>query len=335
MLKEIQFAEKPKEHGGPSSFQIRLINFLYKKNYKVTFSKSKSTPDLLFIISGTKKYIWILKNKIKRKKIIQRLDGFLWKHKYENVSLFYKLKCEIMNLNMAFIRKFIANHVIYQSQYIKSEWDNKYGALKQNYSIIHNAASDDFFNKQINYSDDLSYKIICVEGVVQSDKLTVSILKKLEQIVKTHQKICKVEVYGDNKFINKNIFDVKLLEFKGQIPRDKLFKIYNEPNLIFFVLEINPPCPNSLIESICSGVPSIGFDTGSYSELSKESGIAIHYNMRLNSLEIPNFQAVDEAIEEMINNYQSFSQNSIEIANHYNIRRMGNDYLNIISKLVK
>ena len=335
MLDEIQFAEEPKEYGGPSSFQIRLINFLYKKNYKISFSKNKTTPNLLFIISGTKKYVWILKNKIKRKKIIQRLDGFLWKHKYENVSFFYKLKCEAINFNMAFIRKFIANHVVYQSQYIKSEWDNKYGTIKKKYSIIHNAASDNFFNKQINYNEVLSYKIICIEGVIQGDKLTVSILKKLEHLVKTHNKIGKVEIYGDNKFINKKIFDDELIEFKGQISRDKIFKVYCEPNLIFFVLEINPPCPNSLIESICSGVPSIGFDTGSYAELSKESGIAIHYNKKLNSLEIPNFEVIDEAIEKMINNYQSFANNSLEIANHYKISRMGNEYLNIISKLVK
>ena len=335
MFKEIQFAEKPKKYGGPSSFQIRLTKFLSKKNYEISYSNNKTKPDLLFIISGTRKYVWIMKNKIKGKKILQRLDGFLWKHKYENVSFFYKLKCEIMNLNMAFIRRFLADHVIYQSQYIKNEWDKKYGKKLKNFSIIHNAASDDFFYKQIKYEVTSNYKIICVEGVVQGDNLTISILKKLENLTKTHFKIDKVEVYGDNNFINKKIFDENLIEFKGQKSRDELSQIYNEPNLIFFVLEINPPCPNSLIESICAGVPSLGFDTGSYAELSRESGIAMHYNKKLNSLDIPNFDVIDIAVDKMINNYENCSRKSIEIADNYNIGKMGCDYLNIISRLIK
>ena len=43
---------------------IFLVIEIYKdNNYKVTSSEDRSKPDLLFIISSTRKYFWIIKNK--------------------------------------------------------------------------------------------------------------------------------------------------------------------------------------------------------------------------------------------------------------------------------
>tara|TARA_B100001063_G_C16713554_1_gene529414 strand:- start:393 stop:1406 length:1014 start_codon:yes stop_codon:yes gene_type:complete len=334
MNENIQFVNKPKPYGGPSSFQIRLINFLTKKNFYVTFSNDKKKPDLLFLISSTKKYLWIISNKIKNKKIIQRLDGFLWKHKKENVSIFFKIKCELMNLNMIFIRKYLADHIVYQSQYLKDEWDLKYGKVRKQFSIIHNAASNDFFRNKINYDDELAFEIICVEGAIQNDKLTLSILKSLEKIAVKNNRISKINVYGDHSFIDLKKFSQCKIEFHGLIPREKVSEIYNKPNLIFFMLEINPPCPNSLIESICAGIPSIGFDTGSYSELSKESGIKIKQNANLEKLLPYDLNLIEEKIEEMIKNYTFHAYKCIEIADYYRVERMGDQYLKIIENLL-
>ena len=71
--------------------------------------------------------------------------------------------------------------------------------------------------------------------------------------------------------------------------------------VIFFLLERNPPCPNSLIESICSGVPSIGLDEGSYVELSGNSGYAINPNL-LNKLDQEGLYCqVENSIQYVVN----------------------------------
>ncbi len=334
MNENIQFVNKPKPYGGPSSFQVRLINYLINKNFQVTFSYEKKKPDLLFLISSTRKYFWIIKNKIKNKKIIQRLDGFLWKHKFENEGFFFKIKCELMNLNMIFIRKYLADHIVYQSQYLKDEWDLKYGKVSKQFSIIHNAASNEFFRKKINFNENLDFEIICVEGSIQNDELTLAILKSLEKIVIKKNKISKINVYGDHSLIDLKKFTEKKIEFHGLISRESVSKIYDKPNLIFFMLEINPPCPNSLIESICAGIPSIGFDTGSYSELSQESGIKIKKSKSRGILSSYNLNLIEEKIEEMIENYTYHAKKCIEISNHYRVERMGDQYLKVIQNLL-
>lgn len=334
MNENIQFVNKPKPFGGPSSFQIRFINYLINKNFQVSFSYEKKKPDLLFLISSTKKYFWIIKNKIKKKKIIQRLDGFLWKHKSENFGFIFRIKCELMNLNMIFIRKYLADHIVYQSQYLKDEWDLKYGKVNKNFSIIHNAASNEFFRNKINFDEKHDFEIICVEGSIQNDELTLSILKSLQNVVIKKNKISKINVYGDHSLIDLSKFNEKKIEFHGLIPRDSVSKIYDKPNLIFFMLEINPPCPNSLIESICAGIPSIGFDTGSYSELSQNSGIKIKKSESREMLLSYNLNLIEKKIDEMIVNYTYHANKCIEIADYYRVERMGDQYLTVIQNLL-
>ena len=51
--------------------------------------------------------------------------------------------------------------------------------------------------------------------------------------------------------------------FRGNIPREDLKSEIKERNRIFF-FETMPPCPNSLIEALCVGIPAVGLDTGSF-----------------------------------------------------------------------
>jgi glycosyltransferase involved in cell wall biosynthesis len=321
--------------GGPSTFISRFSKYLNNRNIKLLFYGSKSKASAVLVISGTKKLAWLIYNKMSGKKIVQRLDGFQWKHKYEKVSFIYYLKCQLINLNMYIIRKYIADHVVYQSAFLEKQWNRDFGMVKSDYSIIHNAADQKFFDvksmrkKNPDKNIEEKYKIICVEGTFQNDQVTQGMLNAIEQNVLQNDKIDIVELYGNNRLLDKSKFNLDILNFKGEVKREEMHKIYLENNLIFFMLEINPPCPNSLIEAICAGIPSISYDTGAFKELIKDSGIAIQYKGDPSKLEFPDYKGIESAISYMIDNYHSFEEKTNLVSENYRIDKMGRKYLNI------
>ena len=56
------------------------------------------------------------------------------------------------------------------------------------------------------------------------------------------------------------------IEWLGVVPGDKI-PYYNRSAHMYFSAELNPPCPNSVIEALACGLPVVGYDTGSLQEL--------------------------------------------------------------------
>ena len=60
-------------------------------------------------------------------------------HKHRTTGLKNFLKSELINLQMNFIRKWIADKVVYQSDYVRQVWDDRYGKINHSL-IIHNGS---------------------------------------------------------------------------------------------------------------------------------------------------------------------------------------------------
>lgn len=326
----IQFLNSPAKIGGPGTFQIGLSECLLAKGHKVDVYPSKYTPDAIFVISGTRRIFWLIKNKILGVKIIQRLDGYYWRSLDDSVNIKIFLKAKIQNLIIIFIRKYLADLVIYQSSYIKNVWEDSYSIIRTKSTIIHNSASDVFFKNQNKQNG--SYRVVCVEGAIQVDKFTNKILEALNQLVLSEMNIDGVDIFGDLEIDIANEFPN--ISFKGLIDRSNVPLVYSKNQVIFFLLERNPPCPNSLIESICSGVPSIGLSEGSYTELSKNSGYAINpvYVNDLKQDEVN--KLIKNRINYIIQNYKDLSQKSIQRSKSFKRNIMCKKYIKHIEMIV-
>ena len=53
------------------------------------------------------------------------------------------IKAQIQNFIISFIRKFLANKIIYQSKYSK-KWENRFGKVLKPNTIIYNSSSSEF-----------------------------------------------------------------------------------------------------------------------------------------------------------------------------------------------
>ena len=329
MLK-ILFMNKAAPYGGPGTFQTNIERFLKKNGVEIIYPDSKISPDIIFIISGTKKIGLLLKYKFKGVKIIQRLDGMNWRHKVEDVSFLFKLKCEIVNFIIAFIRRFIANHIIYQSKYIKDIWNSKYGTIK-NSSIIYNGSNNNNFKRDKTKL----FTITCVEGNIQEDELTFQLIKNLGIIADTNPRIGKIELYGNcsKSFIEK--FSYKKIRFMGLLERDKVLDIYKKNYRIYFLLELNPPCPNSLIEALMNETPALGYDSGAFKEIVGDCGIIMPYHGKATKLDLPDFSLLEKGIDDITENYQKYILKCINVKEKFCLETMNALYFNIINQYSK
>ena len=141
---------------------------------------------MIFIIGGTKKIFWLLKNKIYGTKIILRLDGINdYSYHFKDGFLNF-VKSRIINIIVNFIRCRLANHIVYQSLYVRKVWKT-FGATKSGSSVIYNAVDLNEFNPTNKDSKLLNAKIVVVEGTVQGP-LAVNALNAIS--------FYKVDIYG-------------------------------------------------------------------------------------------------------------------------------------------
>ena len=233
---------------------------------------------------------------------------------------------------MAFIRRFIADHIIYQSKFIEEWWNIKYGIVS-NISIIPNGTiQKDKLKNDLDHNNELI--ITCIEGNIQNDKVTIATLDYLNDTLIKNPRIDKIEIYGDTSLLENYEHHFKNISFEGYIEGDKIKNMLSKNRRIFFLLELNPPCPNSMIEAISAGLPCIGFDTGSFKELLSGAGKYIAYDANVWRLEKPDFSLIYDEIEEMIDKYDFYKEKSLEVSKKYDIEIIFNRYFQVIQKLV-
>jgi glycosyltransferase involved in cell wall biosynthesis len=101
---------------------------------------------------------------------------------------------------------------------------------------------------------------------------------------------------------------------------------------LLFSAEINPPCPNSVIEALACGLPVIGFDTGSLRELIGEvAGKLVPYGGNQWKLEQPDVPALAQAAIEILQNQEQFRKAARARAEDLlNVDKMVDAYLKIL-----
>ena len=78
------------------------------------------------------------------------------------------------------------------------------------------------------------------------------------------------EIYGEVDNINyaTELQNFKNVKIKGVVSRDEIKDIFKKNKKYIFVsLEINTACPNSVIEALNFGIPVLGYNSGSMSEI--------------------------------------------------------------------
>lgn len=318
----------PPGAGGPGRFQDRFEQQLKKSGWQVLYPDRPQTPKLVFIVGGTKKIFWLLKKKLKRIPIVLRLDGINWLHRKKQVSLRDYVRAEIFNVVIKFIHACIADKVIYQSHFVKEWWDKAGWKKHKSYRIIYNGIE---ISKSLNPQDPGTHKrLVILEGVVDYTPYAIDLLNDLAR--KLPQDV-KIEVYG--KFDKQeNIKKLnRKINYKGYIEPENIVHAFR--GAVYLSLDINPACPNTVIEALSYATPVVGFDTGAIPELVDENcGYIVPYGSNPWDLNYPNVEKLIVAIISVFNNYEKYSKAALERAKlKYNGKDMFIKYTEIFQDL--
>lgn len=321
--------------GGMASFRAKFEDGLEKRGIEVTHNLDAES-DAILVIGGTRYLLPLWRAKQRGTPIVHRLDGINWVQRVRWSGLRYTLRAEYGNVLLSFIRNRLADRVIYQSDFVRSWWENKYGVAHVPGHVILNGVELNSYSpiSPGAIPQDPPYRLLVVEGSLAGGlDLGLQVAIRLAEILSDRFSI-KLTIAGavDGKTkAGLEREDKFQLEFLGVIQREEIPELMRSSHLLFSA-EINPPCPNSVIEALACGLPVVGFDTGSLRELLGEAGgKLVPYSGNPWKLDRPDVPALAQAAIDVLQEQERFRNSARARAEELlNLDTMVDAYLKFI-----
>jgi glycosyltransferase involved in cell wall biosynthesis len=323
---------------GPGSFQLKLKAELERRGWDVHHDPGRSDTRAILIIAGTRRLGEIVAARRRGVRIVQRLDGINWVHRRKYLGLSYWLRAESANLLLAYTRRFIADAVVYQSNFTRDWWHNWYGPHPAPFTVIQNAVDLEAYSPsgpEVPPTDHIRLQV--VEGHLNRDNGPAlenahRFARALEQAAgQPVELVIAAEVMPRLKTsIEKNV-PAGWVEYLGVTPREKIPVLSRQAHLQYSA-EVNPPCPNSVIEALACGLPVVGFDSGSLTELVQgKAGVVVPYGSDPWKLSLPDYATLARASLPLLADQQPYRQAARALAEiKFDLGRMTDLYLQVL-----
>ncbi|MFC2052819.1 glycosyltransferase family 4 protein [Chloroflexota bacterium] len=345
---------KLKGIGGMVSFQHKLVEGMTKRGVDVCYELSDLPYEGVLVIGGTRQLIGLRRVLKMGIPIVQRLDGMNWLHRVRrrkskrHINLRHYLRAEYGNIILMFIRTHLADKIVYQSEFARNWWERVHGPTPVPDTVIHNGVDlDTFFPIEPSLRPLDRYRLLLVEGSLmggyeQGLGVAVELVKKLSdrhnhdlgmgiELMVVGRVLQDVQSQSE-QYINR-INDKKSvsLTWIGLVPGEKIAEIDNSAHLLYSA-DVNPACPNSVIEALACGTPVLSFDTGALPELVKgDAGRIVPYGGDSWKLDPPDVKALACAAVEILTEQERFRIAARERAESaFNVTQMVDSYLDVL-----
>lgn len=248
--------------GGPYSFLRNLRHTLKNGAYNIESVHTHLTAEALFFPVSFSK-TWIRYYKRLGLPVIQRLDGLHYPEKHGDS---YKLR----NKDMADIYLNHASHLIFQSQHSENQFLKILGKSKvKNIKTITNGARDDLFYPAEKHNFNKAEIKLITTGNFRGKDMLQPTLNSLDLLHKKEEFTFTLTILGRLNYPQSIVEEISSKPYVKIIPPSPLEDIAKElrKHDLFVFSHLNPPCPNSVIESLACGVPVVSFNSGAMAEL--------------------------------------------------------------------
>ena len=334
LMPRICIVPRVEGRGGVTSFRLKFEDGLRSRGVDVTYDLSQKA-DCILVLAGTRHLLGLWKARRGGRRVVQRLDGINWLHRVRWAGPRYTIRAIYGNANLAFIRRRLAHHVIYQSQFIKRWWEDWYRPARVPDSVIINGVDLKRYTPHgLHERPNNHYRLLVVEGSLAGAQN--SGLYHAVQLAELLSKKFKIELMVVGRVDNRTRYKLQnqtlfRMRFMGTLPAEQIPWLMRSSHLLF-PAEVNPPCPNSVIEALACGLPVAGFDTGSLSELVQgEAGRLVSYGANEWRLEHPDVPALVEAATEVLHNQpQSRAAAREQAESKLDLDKMVDEYLKVL-----
>ena len=315
-----------------ASFRLKFEQGLTARGIDVTYDLS-ANADAVLVIAGTRFLPDLNRARRRGIRIVQRLDGINWVQRVKWSGMKYTLRAEYGNFMLSLIRSRFADRVVYQSQFIRKWWENWYGVAKAPATVIINGVDLNTYTPEgENERPTDVYRMMLLEG-----SLAHGLNSGLFHAVSVAEKLSanfpmEVVVAGTvDEATKRNLQSKVPVKFLGTVPRAEIPKLARSSHLMYCA-EVNPPCPNSVIEAMACGLPVIGFDSGALKELvSEDAGCITPYGANPWRLEMPDISALAQSAGELLskqNQFRAAARKRAEV--EFGLDQMVESYLKVL-----
>ncbi len=300
--------------GGPASFRGRLVAGLEARGISITGSIDDPGCSAVLVIGGTRDIPTLLKARQKGLRIVQRLNGMNWIHRKQRVQPGYFIRCEVNNFILRSIRKNLADHIIYQSQFASKWWQTVYGSLRTSSTVVYNGVDlQEFSPVGDGKPPEDCYRLLMVEahigggyerGLDTAVKLTQLLNRQMDKPV-------RLTVAGSAPDYLKTYWSrqsANMVDWAGIVPGNQIAALDRSAHLLFSA-DLNAACPNSVIEALACGLPVLAYSTGSLPEIiTGDAGLVVPYGSNYWNLENPDIEGLAGAARQILTNQDRFKE---------------------------
>ena len=310
--------------GGPATFMGNLRAYLDRKG--IAWHTNRSRARDMFINAGFKQRYVILA-KLRGGRIIQRLDGIRYPEKHGKA---YKKK----NRTPRFMYRYLSDFVIFQSHYSRKQVQAMFGALSDDkHTIIYNGVNKHVFYPGKKPQQHRKFVFVTTGNFRNADMIepVIHALDKLQSHYNFQLLIAGKIHRHIHPFMNRNY-----IEYAGELDANGVAEVLQSGHC-FVYSHLNPPCPNSVLEAISTGLPVLGFDSGAMRELLPFATelLAPVNNKIFQSYHEFNHELLAKKLALCMDQYKMFREKALAHSHWYDFEDTGSQYLNVFRQIMR
>ena len=311
--------------GGIVTFMQNLRTYLNARGYPYTDTQ-QSASTLFFPVKYDLHAVAMLKKSGGR--VIQRLDGIYYPQKHAE-------QYEALNRITKEIYQRYVDYVIFQSDYSQAQCAAMFGEEPlSKYEVIYNGVDKTVFfpDPAVFWDSPAKVKFITTGGFRNIDMIEPLVLALDELSLAIPLELTVVGPIQNDRL--KPLLERAYVTCTGAQVKETIATLLRQHH-IFLYSHLNPPCPNSVLEAISTGLPVVGFDSGAMRELCYCSEELLAYVSKDVFQDYGDFdpRKLRDKIELAVTNYPTYRERALAHSHLYSFEETGAAYVQVFDRM--